>query len=360
MIFAVGTRVKGLMTRLGILTFRISLAILESEFLSRISRVRRQAKNTNSVEHQAKPVTSAASARSRANAQSDEPAKRRNTASTGFLPIVFIHKHNAEHLKYSFAQAKKSNPGSTVFVLGDDSNNQYDGVEHHQFRDYFGGAARFEEIYKHYSTHPIDFELICFQRWFILREFLTANKIDQCVYLDSDVLLYADVTEDLKKFARFDFTLCWNTIGCVFFLNRMEGLENFCHFMMDIYSKKDAYHYDKMVSHFAARRKNQLPGGACDMTALQLYNEINFGQVGEASHVIDGSVYDPNVNMPHPGFEMENGIKKILWKGDHPYGRFGRTGEEVRFNSLHFNGHAKRLMSRYCTADVPYRAAACE
>lgn len=346
MIFALGTRLRTLATRIGVLTFRVSLVILESEFLRMLSRAKDQAVGGSET-----PGPSD----DRLPGKSSLPmtrSERGDAAGSSAIPIVFIHRNNSEHLKYSFAQAKASNPNSTVFVLGDDSNSNYAGIDHHRFDRYFEGAAKFKEVYRHYSTHAIAFELICFQRWFILKEFLTANKIEQCVYLDSDVLLYANVTEDLKKFTRFDFTLCWNTIGCVFFLNRMEGLESFCQFMMDIYSKKDPYHYDKMVSHFATRRKNDLPGGVCDMTALQLYNEINFGQVGEAAHVIDGSVYDPNINMPHPGFEMENGIKKILWKGDQPYGKFGRTGEEVRFNSLHFNGHAKRLMSRYCTADM--------
>jgi len=86
------------------------------------------------------------------------------------------------------------------------------------------------------------------------------------------------------------------------------------------------------------------------MTALELYNETNFGRVGEASQIIDGSVYDPNINMPHPGFEMENGIKKIIWKDRQPYGQIAETGEEIRFNSLHFNGRAKALMEQHCTA----------
>ena len=106
------------------------------------------------------------------------------------------------------------------------------------------------------------------------------------------------------------------------------------------------YHYDKMVSHFAVRRKHRLAGGVCDMTAFQLYSELNFGQVGEASHIIDDSVYDPNINMAHPGFEMENGIKKIIWKNGQPYGKHIRTGREIKFNSLHFNGRAKELMSQ--------------
>jgi hypothetical protein len=217
---------------------------------------------------------------------------------------------------------------------------------------YFRGAQEFAKIYKHYSTNGIGFELICFQRWFILRDFLVTHDIPQCLYLDSDIMLYADVTNEQSKFNRFDFTLCWNTIGCVFFLNRAQGLDEFCRFLTDVYSQKDKYHYDKMLSHYAVRRKNRLRGGVCDMTAFQLYSEMNFGQVGEASHMIDGSVYDPNINMPNPGFEMENGIKKITWKDGQPYGRYVKTGEQIRFNSLHFNGRAKKLMSQYYTGPM--------
>jgi hypothetical protein len=265
------------------------------------------------------------------------------------LPVVFIHRSNSEHLRYALAQAQASNTNSTIFLIGDRTNDRYDFVEHHHLDDYFGGAADLGKIYKHFSTHGIDFELICFQRWFILRDFLVAQGIDQCLYLDSDVMLYTDVTSDARKFEEFDFTLCWDSIGCVFFLNRLRGLEQFCQFVLDIYSKKATYYYDRMVSHFAVRAKHGLAGGACDMTAFQFFREINFGQVGEASRIIAGSIYDPNINLPNPGFAMENGVKKIVWRDAQPFGTYLRTGAEVRFNSLHFNGAAKRLMGQYYT-----------
>ncbi len=183
-----------------------------------------------------------------------------------------------------------------------------------------------------------------------MRDFLTAHHVEQCLYLDSDIMLYADVTKDRKKFDRFDFTLCWNTMGCVFFLMRRDGLEGFCRFLMDIYNKKDRYHYDKMLAHFAVRRKNRLTGGACDMTAFQLYSEANFGQVGEASHIVDGSVYDPNINRPQPGFEIDRRNQENHLEGRTALRkRYARTGEEIRFNSLHFQGKAKQLMGRFYT-----------
>ena len=269
------------------------------------------------------------------------------------MPIVFTHRSNSDYLKYSLAQAKSINPQSTVFLLGDAANNVYDFVEHHFMDDYFGGAVEFGKVYKHYSTHPWDFELICFQRWFALRDFLRAHNIQKCLYLDSDVMLYSDATKEAKKFEHFDFTLSHLISGHTFFLNRIEALDDFCNFCTDVYTRKDSYHYDKMLAHFTARKRNGLKGGVCDMTALQLYSELHFGQVGEVAQILDGSVYDPSIASPLPGFEMENGIKKIVWKNELPYGKHIRTGREIRFNSLHLQGTpSKRLMKEFYTGNI--------
>jgi len=338
----------------------MAIALFEGAFLNRLFRMRH--KGTALLAVRRRPagagVPEVAQQRQkgvqRETVATSQPGSTESRAS---VPIVFIHQQNSEHLAYSLAQAKASNPNSSVILLGDDSNTEHPCAEHHQFRDYFTGAAQFERVYKHYSTHGWAFELMCFQRWFILRDFLNAHHLDKCVYLDSDVLLYADVTEDMAKFRLFDFTVCWNTIGCVMFVNHAQGLEGLCQFIMDIYTKKDLYHYDRMVAQFAVRQKHHLKGGATDMTALELYEELNFGRVGEASYIIDGSTYDPNINMPQPGFEMENNIKRVIWHDDQPYGIYAPTGEEVRFNSLHFNGVAKSLMREYCRAPLEPTAA---
>jgi hypothetical protein len=49
---------------------------------------------------------------------------------------------------------------------------------------------------------------------------------------------------------------------------------------------------------------------------------------------------------------MEGGVKKTIWRDGQPYGTYARTGDEVRFNSLHFNGSAKRLMAQYFTGTL--------
>ncbi len=268
------------------------------------------------------------------------------------LPIVFLHNTNSDYLKLSLGQAKCSNPKSTVYLIGDDSNNCYDFVEYHSSANYYQGANCFSKIYRHFNTTPYQYELFCFQRWFILHEFLKANKLEMCLYLDSDTMLYADVTDEQKKFAQFDFTLSFKTCGSIFFLNRVEALADFCQFLTDIYTKKERLYFDRMLAQYATFKKNGMAGGACDMTAFDFYSYDHFGEIGEVSQIIDGSVFDPGINVPNPGFEMENGIKKIIWKDAVPYGIQLRTAKEIKFNSLHFQGATKRFMNQYFTGAI--------
>jgi hypothetical protein len=270
-----------------------------------------------------------------------------------FLPIVFIHRGNSAYLKYSLSQAQATNPRSSIILLGDPSNDCYNFVVHREIDDFFRGASEFEKIYTHFSTLPPSFELICFQRWFILKDFLLANKINRCLYLDSDIMLYTDVTADSEKFAHFDFTLAHQINGCTFFLNRVAALDEFCQFLMDVYNKKDSYVYDKLLAHYVVRKRHGLTGGVCDMTAFQLYAENHFGEIGEVAQIIDGSVYDPAITILRPGFEMEGGIKKVVWRNGLPYGKHANTGREIRFNSLHFHGStSKSMMGQFYTGKL--------
>jgi len=340
---------------LAVLKFRVSLALQKSRFARSVRRLAQRGKDYAwaAAKHPDQIPRKLAGKFGHSNrAPSPRPVVARvrvkpRVVATRWLPIVFVHQSNSDYLKYAFAQAHQSNPNSTIYLLGDASNTGYEFVEHHSMFDYFRRAAEFGKIYRHYSTNSFAYELINFQRWFVLREFLLAHNLPRCLYVDSDTMLYANVTEDAKKFEDFDFTLSQMTSGCTFFLNRVEGLTEFCEFLFNIYSRKDKYHYDKMAAHYTARRMNQLPGGVCDMTAFQLYNEDHFGSIGEASHIIGGSVYDPAITSPAPGFEMANGIKKITWQGSLPYGKHVRTGREIKFNSLQFQGRSKYLMREY-------------
>lgn len=277
-------------------------------------------------------------------------ALAKNTETATGLAIVFIHKSWSDYLAYSLAQAKSFNPHSPVYLLGDAANDRFDFVDHRPMANYFQAAADFAKVYRHYSTSSYQFELFNFQRWLILKEFLSANGIERCLYLDSDTMLYADVTVDSARFAQCDFTVSHQSAGNTFYLNRAESLHQFCAFLFDLYTKKDKYHHDKMIADYAVRRLHGLNGGVCDMSAIKMYREIHFGETREIAEIIDDSVYDPAIAAPEPGFEMENGIKKLVLKDGVPYGTHISTGKLIKFNSLHFQGwHTKKLMERFYT-----------
>jgi len=275
-----------------------------------------------------------------------------NRPEVAALPIVFIHRSNSDYLRYSLAQARASNPRSTIYLLGDESNRGHEGIEHRSIDAYFDEAREFGKIYRHFNSTGVETERFNFQRWFVLKRFLRETGLERCVYLDSDVLLYANVTEDRRKFEDFDLALSHLWCPCTLFLNRVEALDDFCAFVVDIFSRRNRYDFDRMVAQYALRRKNGLPGGACDMTAFQLFHEARFGAVGEVSLILDGAVYDPGIGIPAPGLAMDGEIKRILWREGQPFGVHQRTGREVRFSSLHCQGRHKRRMAELCTAEV--------
>jgi hypothetical protein len=272
------------------------------------------------------------------------------------LPIVFMHRGNSDYLLHTFSQARLSNPRSPIYLLGDSTNDAYPWVTHEPFTNYYKQAQAFADVYRHFSTNEYIYTRFDFQRWLILAEFLRAKGYSQCLYLDSDVMLYTDVTRDIAKFAAYDFAMAHIT-GSVFFLNDLATLEDLGSFILNIYTRKDRYHYDRMVAHYLARQHNRLPGGACDMMALYYYRELHFGRVGEVAQVIDGSVYDLNIGEPQ-GFAMRDQIKDLTWVDGIPYGKHLRTGQTIRFNSLHFQGGRGKALLRKLYGKDPAESAA--
>ncbi len=112
------------------------------------------------------------------------------------LPIIFIHKGNSWYLPYIFLQAKLTNPSSHLYLLGDEDTRHFNGIlKHSNLSDYSTASQALLNVYKHKSTLSWEFEYFCISRWFVLYEFLVAKGIDQCLYIDSDVLLFCNATE---------------------------------------------------------------------------------------------------------------------------------------------------------------------
>ncbi len=265
------------------------------------------------------------------------------------IPIIMFHYGYTPHLVMALAQAKATNPTSDVILLGDQSNQFLDFVQHESIDRYCTEAKQFEQIYapKHRSPNPYQYELFCFQRWLILKEFMNARGLKHCVHIDSDVLLYTDLSAEQHKFDRFEFTTCKGS-GHTSFL-KISGLEKFCQLLFATYTDESLF---KEVENIVQVRNENLkiPIGISDMMLLVLFYEKYREVIGLTSDVIDGSVYDTRITHDQ-GFEMQDGMKYIRWVNGQPVGKHLELGQDIRFNSLHFQGESKRKIGQYFTGN---------
>lgn len=260
------------------------------------------------------------------------------------LTIAIIHLNDSDYLPYTLAQAKISNPQSNIVLIGDDSNKYYHLVEHESIDHHIDEALDFKEIYKHFNTNPYEYELFCFQRWFILKNFMEANNLDKCLYLDSDVMFYANAIKEQSKFADFDFTLSHATSPHCVFINNINTLKSFCEFVIDIYTH--SFLTNVMESVFQNQIKNDLPGGACDMTAFKEFMNRRYANICDTTTIIDNSTYDHNINLSE-GFAMRDGKKYISFIEEKPFGYHIASEQAIAFNCLHFQGSAKKYVKDY-------------
>tara|TARA_R110000744_G_scaffold45433_2_gene100901 strand:+ start:5373 stop:6194 length:822 start_codon:yes stop_codon:yes gene_type:complete len=263
------------------------------------------------------------------------------------IPVILIHNGCQDYLTCAINQALKNNP---VHLIGDGSLT---GIGHENFNfekieDYKDECNEIRSVYEHLNTTPAEFEIFCYQRWFILKAYMKKNNLEKIFYIDSDVLLFTDVTKEWKKFDQYTMTLLHRSAAVSSFIT-LEGVENFCNLVLSTFRNKSRYEYKKIASHYHVRNQCGLGGGVCDMTFLEFFHYDDAagggpGRVGEMMQIIDGSTYDHNINTPDQDFEFKNGIKNIKIINGIPFVYNTRLEKNVKFNSLHFCGGAKNLM----------------
>lgn len=261
------------------------------------------------------------------------------------IPIIIIHKHDSYYLPYCLYQAKVSNPNSDIFLIGDHNNEHYKFVNHRFINDYVTGVKDFQKIYKHFSNNIPSFEIFCFQRWFILRNFMQKHQLKNCVHIDSDILLYADLSKEQDKFCQYDFTLTRGYSGHCSFFNSRDALEGLCDFMMSLYQEPSLFKL--LQEQYQNVIEGNQSGGVSDMFALQQYRSRHSGRIGEMSVIRDNSVYDCSISKSD-GFDLaRDGRKRIVWQNGQPFGVLSDTKQLILFNSLHFQGSAKKYMKHF-------------
>ena len=196
----------------------------------------------------------------------------------------------------------------------------------------------FRKYYKHNKQNTnYEFELMCFERWFVLLEIIKKYKIDRCLYIDSDILYYWNVDEEFKRIEKYwnyelaypDFS--WHTT----YIFSQTALKNFCEFMMRCYNDEDMY---KKLLNWPLIYQSWIS----DMSIFQMYNYNYPEKVFDLTkNYWDNIVYDWFINEP----EWYNAIfwkKYFTLRNNKIY--IYKDNKKLETKTLHFQMHMKSYM----------------
>jgi hypothetical protein len=275
------------------------------------------------------------------------------------MAIVFIHRGYSPYLEFSLRQARAADPGAEIVLLGDRENDRFPFLRHVDATQaaYREAAEEVARVYEHLSQNPFEFELGCFQRWFVLLAFLRSVGWDDVLHLDSDVMLYA--TEAELRHPRLEGRVLgccrpasqpmyrWNASAHVSYWTR-SSLEDFCGFIVRSYSDREVMaRYEGKWDHVL---RHDTGGGICDMTALYLFLEgLDQAHFANLTQVLGDAACDKNLNKSEnewpDEYRMAGGYKELAWEDGRPFGFNTRLRRPVRFLALHCQGAAKGRMA---------------
>lgn len=257
------------------------------------------------------------------------------------LPIVLIHRGDEPYLSYSLRQAKVSNPDASVFLLGTAINQHFasDGITHVMMNSYMQSASAFAPIYKHMHIMPLSYNLFCFQRWFLLRDFMRDNQIQACCYIDSDVMLYENVNNPIYHDFKMEFV--WTNFVS------LDLLDRFCAFTTTYFANTMLYGQLVQETKQLGHLSNNLPL-VSDMVVGLLFLR-QFPQYTYTHGRYDDRMFDENINRPIWAESLE-GKRKVYLNDGQLYTKDVASKAYIRLNSLHFQGTVmKDFMSFFFT-----------
>lgn len=257
------------------------------------------------------------------------------------IPVVLIHRGKSERypLATVITQARKFD--NDIVLIGDEANGATERLD-----DYFSVASDFATHYAHLSTNHVEFERFCIQRWFVLREWMVKREVDDCLYIDSDVLLFCNAGDEFGRWGSgYDFTLSLSTSPASSYFSR-DGLYEFCNWAYKVYSERGAI-FEEFQRVFNEMRRQNLPGGICDMTLLKFYRAlIGAERIGEMTRVFGNSSWD-HALPSGDGYFVRDGLKAIEFFNGFPYGQRLSDGAPIQFLCLHCQGGAKNKIKEY-------------
>jgi|688.fasta_scaffold49454_4 hypothetical protein len=204
----------------------------------------------------------------------------------------------------------------------------------------------FDKIYKHMSSADEHFEKRCILRFYAMLEYVKENNIDKFLYCDTDsiFLKYLNFEEILDKELCVagkpeEQNLFTDVVCANFSIWTKDGLESFCNFVTEIYTKN----IDLLLPKWNWHLNTKTQGGICDMTLLYHWykGEKNLYKLNEG--VFDRGI-SLSCNNIENEFVLKNSIKQLKKRDNSVYGTTQQGNNEIEFYGLHFQGGSKMLM----------------
>jgi hypothetical protein len=266
------------------------------------------------------------------------------------IPIVFIHqggvKRQDENLApHTVNAAAKFN--SRVMLIsvdgGFDDIGYWDqnGINFIKVDSnssmHFVRAKEFETLYVHMSSNAYEFELISFQRWFLLESIMKTHGIKMFSYIDTDVLLLTNMTAGLGCYYNCPCMLsqprgAGSSSGHSSFWN-VETLTKFNSFVLSTYNTS----LPSLKTYWDKIRANYPPGkargGVSDMILLGRFMDGHGCCNGLDNR---GGMFDHKTAWStYPEFYQDQyGIPHYI-----------KDQQHVRLKTLHFQGGSKSMLS---------------
>lgn len=265
------------------------------------------------------------------------------------IPVIFVHRGMPKYLRTTILCAKNNNK---VILLGDETN---EGLceEWYSMQEYSSELfEQFKKVYINLSPNHKRFELVCFERYFILLQFMKRSGINKGIMIDSDVLLLmnchnlisehdfemeADLEEEIKQVN--PSVMYWT----------VTALEKFVRFCLEMYMDKRQSLID-IYKDCKKRRVIKTQGGVSDMTLLYLW--MTNTECKCNSYFLNGRNYfiDGNCNVSEQsGLKYEMGkilkIKRIRFKKGIPYIVDPYSKKKKRLAAIHCQGQGKKYIN---------------
>ncbi|MBE7181024.1 MAG: hypothetical protein INR71_07420 [Terriglobus roseus] len=257
----------------------------------------------------------------------------------------FVHRGCPTFL--SIAVAHAANAGFRPVVIGDQGAQCRD-AEFVDIREFEQSRREFRSVYKHISVSDYEYEAFCYERWFVIRDFMRFESEPLWVF-DHDVLSFEgliNLGEGIlwsKKSNPFMFNSAWTSL--ISGIEPLNVLTSYYTQVFEVRSLREA-----LSIKYAWEGSPHLS----DMYLLLELSELDGSMFLDAYHRSEQIGIDQNMlqNMSIGArFELLHGYKLVTWQQGKPLVKL-RDGGYQRFYTLHFQGNAKYLMPSM--AQVPF------